>query len=218
MDILKVSRALLAGTVLVFASAANAALIDFTDASWGAAIAAGDGTSATLGNITLTAGGDNAHLTFNGTGDQGGCQAGQSSHGLACAGDGIGVNNDEITQSGSSFTSSDQSITISFAEAVDVNDLFVLDLFGSERTGEIAIIDGNPYAAPVGNLGIPGGFYATGYSELGILSVVLSGNTDWFSDYALAAIDVEVSPVPLPGAMLLFGSALLGMFGFKRFS
>jgi len=223
-----------------FSTVANALLIDFTEASWGTAITNGSGTMATMatmatavGDVTLTAGGYTkkwvkvngswkkikipAVLTFNGSGDQGGCSAGIPSHGLSCAGDGIGVNNDGISQSGSHFSAYyDQTITIDFAQAVNINNLFLLDLFGSEETGEIAIINGDAYQAPVGNLGIHGGFYATGFGAWGISSIVLSGNTDHFSDYALAAIDVELSPVPLPGAFLLFGTALLGFLGFKK--
>ena len=152
-------------------------------------------------------------MTFNAW-DNGGCIAGQDSHGLACDGDGIGIRNDEITELGN--TSAAQTITISFDNAVNVTNLFLLDLFGSEQSGEVAIIDGSPYQAPVGNLGIAGGFFATGYTGLGITEIILSGNRDFFSDYAVAGI--EVSPVPLPGAVFLFGSALLGFVGFRRFS
>lgn len=59
-----------------------------------------------------------------------------------------------------------------------------------------------------------GGFYNTDFSGQGISSIIFSGNLDGFSDYALAGI--KISPVPLPGAAILFGSALLGFFGFKR--
>jgi len=215
MNIRNVSRWLFATALLTFAMTANAAFIDFTDDSWSDAINIGSNTNATIDNVTLTA--LNGKLTFNAR-DRGGCVAGQPTNGLTCDGDGIGVNNDEITQAGSEFTSSDQTITISFAEAVDITNLYVLDLFGSEGNGEIAVIDGVGYQAPAGNLGIAGGYYATGFTGFGITSIVLTGNEDYFSDYALAAIDVEISAVPLPGALILFGSALLGMFGFKRFS
>ena len=195
----------------VFSAAAQATLIDFTGADWEQAIVNGGGTTATIGNITLTA--DNGSLTFNRK-DSGGCKAGQPTNGLTCDGDGIGVNNDEITQGGS------QQITLTFDKAVNITDIILLDLFSAERgydvngdatTGEIAIIEGIQYFGP--NL-LAGGYYATGFSGQAITSIVFSGNLDSFSDYALAAI--EVSAVPIPGAAILFGSALLGFFGFKR--
>ena len=91
---------------------------------------------------------------------------------------------------------------------LNISNIFLLDLFSSEQTGEIAIIDGIQY---FGDNLLPGGFYATGFTGQGISSIVFSGNFDSFSDYAIAGI--EVSAVPLPGAVVLFGTALLGFFG-----
>ncbi|GMR16443.1 MAG: hypothetical protein BMS9Abin31_0778 [Gammaproteobacteria bacterium] len=198
-------------TVFAVSVSAQAMLIDFTDKSWEAAINAGTGTSATIGNVTLTA--NTGSLTFN-RNDSGGCKNGQPTNGLQCDGDGIGINNDEITQGGS------QQITVSFSEAVNINNILLLDLFANEtgyeldwskRTGEIAVIDGLFYSGPNP---LAGGYYATGITGQGITSIVFSGYLDRFSDYALAGIDI--SPVPIPGAAILFGSALLGFFGFKR--
>lgn len=209
MELLKFSRSLLLITLLLASSITRAALIDFTDGSWNTAIAAGGGTSATIGNVTLTAAGGN--LTFNGSSaERAGCAAGQPGNGLTCDGDGIGIRDDEITQGGA------QSITISFLDPVTVSNIFLLDLFDSEGSGEIAVIDGQAYSDPAFNTDNPGGFFATGFSGQNLTSIVLTGNLDCFSDYALAAI--EISPVPLPGAMLLFGSALFGLLGFRRFS
>jgi len=196
---------------LAFSVSAQANLIDFTGADWEQAIIDGGGTTASIGNVTLTA--NTGSLTFN-RNDSGGCKAGQPTNGLSCDGDGIGINNDEITQGGS------QNITISFQQAVNITDILLLDLFSNESgrdvngdptVGEIAIIDGIEYFGP--NL-LPGGFYETGFSGQAITSIVFSGNLDSFSDYAVAGI--KISPVPLPGAAILFGSALLGFFGFKR--
>lgn len=192
---------------LVSPVVSQASLIDFTDASWQTAIDAGDGYSATIGNVTIASTG--GKLTFN-AGDNGGCVAGQPGNGLACAGDGIGIRDDEITQGGY------EKLTVSFLEPVDVTDIILLDLFGTERSGEIAVIDGGTYHALPGSNEFPGGYFATGFSGTGIMSLVLTGYKDCFSDYALAAI--EVSPVPIPGAVFLFSSALLGFMGFKRFS
>jgi len=191
----------------IFSMSAQAVLIDFTDKSWN--IVDGNTTSTmfidTIGDVTLSSTG--GYMTFN-AGDRAGCVNGQSVSGLTCDGDGIGVwNDDEIHQGGN------QTITVNFENAVNISDILLLDLFSTEQTGEIAIIDGDAYFGA--NL-TAGGFYATGFTGEGITSLIFSGNLDSFSDYALAAIDVEISPVPLPGAAILFGSALLGFFGFKR--
>ena len=200
-------------TTFTLSLSAHATLIDFTDQTWKTAIDGNNLTSVTVGNITLESTG--GYLTFNSSGDKDsgerkGCIDGQPDNGLTCLGDGLGVgssNPDEITQN------STQSITVSFAEAVDVNDILLLDLFSSEESGERAVINGTQY---YGDNLLAGGFYATGFTGKNIYSLLFTGNIDSFSDYALAGIDVELSPVPVPGAAILFGSALLGFFGFKR--
>ena len=116
-----------------FSMVAQATLIDFTDQSWKDAIGSGQ-TSATVGNVTLTS--TSGYLNFNGSSsERTGCQAGQPDNGLACLGDGIGISDDEITQRTS------ESITISFANSVNVDNIFLLDLFGTEGTGETAGMD-----------------------------------------------------------------------------
>ncbi len=314
MRLQKTFRSFLAIFCFAFASVANAALVDFTSRVWGEAINDGDGTTATVGNVTLTA--SNGILTFNSSNSEtSGCMAGVENHGLACSGDGIGINNDEITESGDVFTSIDQTITISFAAPVDVTNVFLLDLFANETSshndihssdssddssdhddsssshssdsgdsssdhddsssshssdssdsssdhddsssshssdssdsssdhddsssshssdsshssgdhddsnnsasvGEIAVIDGLLFGPPADSLDNLGGYYETGFNKWGALTVVLSGNTDDYSDYSLAAIEIGMSPVPVPGAFILFGTVLLGMFGIKRF-
>lgn len=195
--------------LMAFTTPAKAQLIDFTSLAWHNAVNIGGGTTATLGGVTLTATGGTFTIN-NSSSEISGCAGGQPGNGLSCAGDGIGINNDEITEGGQ------QGITITFDTVVDVNDILLLDLFGSEQTGEIAIINGTPYEPPPGNGGFPGGFFATGFAANGITEIFLTGNLDYFSDYALAGIDV--TPVPLPAAMFLFASALLGLMGFRRFS
>ena len=199
-----IKRALLLLTILVSPLTAQSALIDFTDASWSIV----NGTNvASLGGVTLSSTG--GYMTFNsGYSEKQGCMSAGSS--LACAGDGIGIRNDEITES------SNQTITVEFASPTNVTNIFLLDLFGTENGGEKAVIDGNVINSAGTNNSLLGGYFVTNYTDLGVSSIVFSGYGDWFSDYALAAI--EVSPVPIPGAVFLFGSALLGFMGFKRFS
>ncbi|SMF56101.1 PEP-CTERM protein-sorting domain-containing protein [Alteromonadaceae bacterium Bs31] len=200
-------KQLFAGLVLSFVGAsANAVLIDFTDENWA--------TSAP--GVTVTANPD--QLTFNQR-DRGGCVLGQSYHNLACDGDGIGVVNDEISEIGNNNVH--QSITVDFGRAVNVSNVFLLDLFASERgeradlrqIGEIAVIDGITFQAVAGGYNV-GGFWDTGFSAAGITSLKFTGYNDLFSDYAIAAI--EVSPVPLPGSLVLMGSVLMGLGMYRR--
>jgi len=200
--------------VFAFSMSAHATLIDFTDQSWKDAITGTDTFSATVGNVTVASTGrDYRYLTFNAN-DNGGCLNGPASSILECKGDGIGIRNDEITQGGY------QEITVSFQEAVNITNIYLLDLFfsdnGNTGNNEIALIDSNNNQSYIftATEWVTGGFYATGFTGQNISSIIFSANNDGFSDYAIAGIDI--SPVPIPGAAILFGSALLGFFGFKR--
>ncbi len=193
-------KQLLVGLALsIVGVSANALLLDFTDENW----------ETSYPGITVTAVPDD--LTFNG-GDNGGCLAGQAFHGLSCDGDGLGVKNDEITETGS--TSVNQSITIEFASAMNVSNVYLLDLFANEGSGEVAVIAGTLFHSVEDGSYNVGGYWDTGFSAQGITSLTFTGNADNFSDYAIAAI--EVNPVPLPGSLVLLGSVLMGVGLIKR--
>lgn len=209
-----------------FSASTQATLIDFTDKSWQTAITSGNSTTAAVDDVTLTAIGGG--LTFNAR-DKAGCEAGQGIHNLACDGDGIGVNSNYGRDD--QINGSTESIEVSFAGPVNILEIYLLDLYSFEifkwSWSETAIIDGIKYKTNGTNFGT-GGFAEIDYSDpgLGITSLLFSGTNYWFNDYALAGINIELSsgtetdvalsPVPIPGAAILFGSALLGFFGFKR--
>ena len=88
-------------------------------------------------------------------------------------------------------------------------------------TGEQAIIinSNDVNKTVIGVNGTVGGFLSVEYllnEGKGLTSILLKGYRDCFSDFALAGLEIAPSPVPVPGAAILFGSALLGFFGFKR--
>lgn len=108
---------------------------------------------------------------------------------------------------------------MTFQNSVNISNIYLLDLFlndnGNTGNNEIALIDANnqTYMYTANDV-ITDGFYDTGFTGQNISSIIFSAYDDNFCDYALAGI--EVSAVPLPGAVILFGSALLGFFRFKR--
>ena len=189
-----------------FSVSSQAVTIDFTNQAWKDAIGMGN-TEAIVDGIKLSSTGGNLTLLGSGTDFEiTGCN--NAGAGLACTGDGIGISNDEISEGGV------QQLTLSFLNGpVNVENIFLLDLFGLEGTGETAIINGGIFHNTSDNQAL-GGYYETGFSDNLVSTITFLSPDDGFSDYALAKI--EISPVPIPGAAILFGSALLGFFGFKR--
>lgn len=211
-------RILILLATFVFSVSAHATLIDFTKSTdW--ASAQGQFSYSNVINsigVTISSGStaSGEFLTFNAR-DNGGCIGGSAKTYLKCDGDGMGIIDDEIQINGT------QKVIVDFDSAVNISNIFLLDLFindnGNKGNNEKAVmtIDGVEYnfdAESTSN----GGFLNTGFALLNVSQIVFSGYDDLFSDYALAGIDVELSPVPLPGAAILFGSAILGFFGFKR--
>lgn len=191
----------------IAAGSASAAVIDFTASS---------STSGSIGGIgwSLTpSAGDT--ITFVDTDAPG------AIGGLAGANDGVGLNNDEITE-GSEY------LTVTFSRKVRLTSFFTLDLFktGSDDgdpESALLFVGGSPAGSPVASLAAtevyaPGGF---GFSSA---SVNLFGDTFTFAassgndgigqgDFALAG--VEIAPIPVPAAGLMLGAGLLG-FGLMR--
>ncbi len=200
-----------AAVALCGVSAANAALIDFTDKKVVAGIS---GNMLTGPGWTLT--GSPATLNLvNGPQPPGaiGPLKGQT--------DGIGIKDDEITYPR-------ESLTLTFDNTVKLTGLYFLDLFFGAAGTEYAqlTVDGvfqgsgaaQQYNPGAGNTN-PGYAAFTGLSFIGKAFTFTVGPTnDLFGndkpDYALAG--VEVSAVPLPAGALLLGTALAGVGFFRR--
>ncbi len=201
---------------------ANASIVDFTSSDWSGVQ---DQSSFTLGNIQLTSTnspGSRNFMTFNDPDSARGCGSGNRSEtnlaaatGLACIGDGIGLIDDEISQS------SGETLIVSFlGSPVDIIDIHLLDLFARERTGEIAVVNGFQSQATIPGISITnrGGYWETGLGFVGVSSLIFTGMNDSFSDYSLARINFEVAgSVPEPSMISLLGAGLIGLgFAYRR--
>lgn len=199
------------------ATAANAAyILDFTDRSAGAPGALpfvpGGSFAGTTYSVTATGGSLNASQGQDGT----------TCHTLACVGDGLGVGDDEIAPN--------QSIKIAFGKKININKIFLLDLFTSTdgSTRERATVSWNGGSVDINadlaeRPGTDSGFLVYTFAGL-ILTDYLEFTAPFLgldvndglgvNDYAVAG----VSAVPLPAAFPLFASALgfMGLLSWWR--
>lgn len=211
--------AVTAGILAAGTLAASAAVLDFTDngsySIQGAASASGSFHGV---GWTLTPSTDPLTYETPGPGAVG-ILAGEN--------DGVGINDDEITNSPSVM----EYVTLTFDEEVTIIGLAFLDLFKSPREEDHEVADLFEGVGTGGTLlgsfdavevyqGVPGGNpgYAY-YNGLGFTGTTFTfasetGNDSvGKADYALGA--VELAPIPLPAGVLLLGGALAGL-GFAR--
>jgi hypothetical protein len=210
------ARILLAFTMFAVAPFGFGATLDFTDTTiWGGADTMGTFTATQDGiETTLIAAPTGSKLTTNeGTGERNGCSSADA--GLTCGGDGIGINNDEI--SGGTF----QLLTLDFTSSVNVISISFLDLFLNEPTEtvslEVLYSQGSTESFTATAVGGLGGFllWSPGSSPLlGVDSINFTAPIGAYNDFALAG--AEISAVPLPAAAWLFGSALFVGLGIVK--
>ncbi len=210
-----ITAAAVAGALAI--GTANAATIDFTT---------DDTPPVVAGNVL----GVGYTVTSNGTITNDETSVGStcvSILGLACARDGFGVGDDEVS------TSDDpETLTVTFDEEVQIQSFSILDLFRSPETdnfevGQYSIDDGATFinfgsaANELPNVGLSGALIV---SLGGVLTDKIIFRAPFLgldandglgvNDFAVAGIEV----VPLPGAafLLLSGLAGLGFAGRKK--
>ena len=209
-----------AGALALTAAAADAATIDFTDRSvWSSAAS----TTTVLGStVSLSSSGGVINFAQNFDGARTGVCLGFGGT-LACGSDGLGVGDDEISQT----QTLTESVTVAFSNALRVVSVSFLDLFlagdGSDLesaeiyfNNDISTLISLPALQATGN-NRPG-FASYSLSDMIVTSITfrsaLSNDNLGRADYALASI--EVAPVPLPAAAWMLLAGLGGLVALRR--
>jgi len=205
-----------------FSHVSMAALIDFTDTNFiGGLTSVSNGFEGNIDGIvfTLTSTDGTVNFKENYAGNSTGCSI------LECDKDGAGINNDEIS-GGVNVT---QTMTLLFDTEVAISSFYFLDLYKrpdydtSNRAEQATITIDDVLFETVLATGLSGdGGFASLENVLAIgtkfeftaaIDPLFWDDRD--NDYALAG--VEVSAVPLPAAVWLFGSVIAGFAGFSRY-
>lgn len=189
--------------------AASALVLDFTSSA--------TGTSGELGNgvtwsLTANGGALNSSQAFDGA-----MTTASAAEDLAFDLDGVGVGDDELSNSAAGM----QELVLSFSAPTAISGFAFLDLFidGSRPLGESGMVSANGSTQSVAAqsaVGVNGGFaelFSSIVTDQLVFSVDTTNDGVGVADGALAA--VYLAPVPLPaGGLLLLGA--LGGLGIAR--
>ncbi len=206
---LKKTLTSIAVAVAMTTGAASALVLDFTSSATGTS---GDLGRGVTWSLTANGGALNSSQAFDGA-----MTTSSASEELAFELDGVGVGDDELSNSASGM----QELVLSFSAPVEVTGIAFLDLFidSSRPAGESGMVTANGSTQSIAAqsaVGVNGGFaelFATFVTDQLVFSVDTSNDGIGVADGSLAA--VYLAPVPLPaGGLLLLGA--LGGLGIAR--
>jgi hypothetical protein len=208
-----------ATSLITAAGLAHADVIDFTSGAWSGSdglqtFSSGGVTLSATASVPILGTSTPAELTFNGS------SCGNAGVGLACAGDGIGINrtnpifvgdqNDEVNQL--------EILSVLFAAARDITGVDFLNVFtrqGLIPTERMEIrANGGSWVTLMPTAAAAGGYFSSGYSASGVTSLDIraaGGLGNALSEGSLA----RISYVPTPATAALVALGLAG-FAFSR--
>jgi hypothetical protein len=185
-------------------SNAFALSINFTDGSWNGAQGQNSFTTHASGIDLYAAPSPTAKITVNYIGGPSGDNSGM---------DGLGINDDEITQGGT------EQLNLFFSAPVTLNSIYITDLFKNEGpTGQSEVglysLNGGAFTS-FASVGGSNGALTLNIFQSGISSITFKSSTDGWSDFSVKGLTYTTQSVPEPSTLLLLGAGFMGLAAWK---
>ena len=198
--------AVLAASVVSVSAASNvlALSVNFTDGSWNGAQGQNSFTTHASGIDLFAAPSPTAKITVNYIGGPSGDYSGM---------DGLGINDDEITQGGT------EQLNLVFSAPVTLNSVYITDLFNDGPNGASEVgwysLNGGLFSS-FSSVGALNGALTLNIFQSGISSISFKSGLDSFSDFSVKGLTYTAQSVPEPSTLLLLGAGLVGLATWKR--
>lgn len=186
-------------------STAFALSINFTDGSWNGAQGQNSFTTHTSNIDLFAAPSPTAKLSVNYIGGPSGDNSGM---------DGLGINDDEITQGGT------ERLNVVFSTPVTLSSVYITDLFLNEGpTGQSEVgmysLNGGAFTSFT-SVGASNGALTLNIFQSDISSILFKSSADSWSDFSVKGLTYQAQSVPEPSTLLLLGAGLVGLAAWRR--